>query len=271
MPKIDLTNCTFMIPIRLESNDRLRNIITLMCYILSNFDTNVIIKEVDSESIFSQYALPQIEEFLGCEPNINHIFEKSHDNLFHRMKCINEMIKLSNTDVVVNYDCDVLLPVSSYEKSVNLILSGADVVYPYGNGVFQTKVKSDDELVSRFLNNDFDLKILESKSFAEQSDFGFCQFFNRISYIEGGMENENFLAYGPEDKERYYRFVKLGYNVLRLDDRIYHLEHSRTSNSSPDNPNFISNWDLWKSIQNMTEFELKEYYKNQKYLNKYYG
>jgi len=271
MSKLNLTDCTFLIPIRLESNDRLRNIITSMCYILSNFDTNVIIKEIDSESVFSNYALPQIKEFLGEEPNINHIFEKSEDDLFHRMKCINEMIDLSDTKVVVNYDCDVLLPVSSYVNSVNYLLSDADVVYPYGKGIYQVKVNADNKLVSEFLTNEFDFKILESKSFMEQSDFGFCQFFKKSSYVEGGMENENFLAYGPEDKERYYRFVKLGYNVLRLDNKIYHLEHSRSSNSSPNNPNFRSNWQLWNSIQTMSESELKKYYTSQDYLEKYNG
>jgi predicted glycosyltransferase involved in capsule biosynthesis len=272
MSKINLTDCTFLIPIRIESNDRLRNIITGLCYILANFDTNVIIKEIDSKSVFLEYALPQIKEFVGESLNVNHIFEESSDELFHRMKCLNEMISISKTKVVVNYDCDVLLPKNSYVDSVNTILeSKADVVYPYGKGIYQVKVNANNELVSDFLNNDFDFKILESKSFMEQSDFGFCQFFNRESYIKGGMENENFLAYGPEDKERHYRFVKLGYNVERLDNKIYHLEHSRTSNSSPNNPNFRNNWNLWNTLQKLSSSELEEYYKSQTYLKKYNG
>lgn len=271
MTKTDLSNCTFLIPIRIESDDRLRNIITSICYILGNFNTNIIIKEIDSESIFSNYALPQIKEFLDDDTSgLTHIFENSDDFTFHRMRCLNEMLTLANTKVVVNYDCDVLLPKESYTESVNLILnSEADVVYPYGKGVYQVKVLANDDIVSDFLNDDFDFKILERKSFQEQSDFGFCQFFNKQSYIDGGMENENFLAYGPEDKERHYRFEKMGYNVHRLNSKIYHLEHSRSHNSSPNNPNFKSNWDLWNFIQNMSIDELKDYYKTQNYLQKY--
>ena len=37
----------------------------------------------------------------------------------------------------------------------------ADVVYPYGDGEYQYRVMSDDDLVSEFLSNDFDLSILE--------------------------------------------------------------------------------------------------------------
>jgi hypothetical protein len=50
--KIDLKEATFIIPIRIESSDRLRNVITTTAFLLENFDTNIIIKEVDSESVF---------------------------------------------------------------------------------------------------------------------------------------------------------------------------------------------------------------------------
>jgi hypothetical protein len=48
---VDLSNATFIIPLRIESADRMRNIITLLCFLLGNFDTNVIVKEVDSEPV----------------------------------------------------------------------------------------------------------------------------------------------------------------------------------------------------------------------------
>ena len=39
-PSYDLTNCTFIIPLRIETADRMRNITTSLIYLLSNFDTN---------------------------------------------------------------------------------------------------------------------------------------------------------------------------------------------------------------------------------------
>ena len=41
---VDLSNATFIIPLRIESSDRMRNIVTLLCYLFENFDTNVIVK-----------------------------------------------------------------------------------------------------------------------------------------------------------------------------------------------------------------------------------
>ena len=52
--KINLSEATFIIPIRIESPDRLRNVITTTAFLVENFDTNIIIKEVDSEGIISK-------------------------------------------------------------------------------------------------------------------------------------------------------------------------------------------------------------------------
>ena len=76
---VDLSNATFIIPLRIESADRMRNIITLLCFLLENFDTKIIVKEVDSEPVFKENVLPQIKEFIGNDINLVHIFEKSDD------------------------------------------------------------------------------------------------------------------------------------------------------------------------------------------------
>lgn len=272
---VDLSNLTFIIPIRIESDDRLRNVITVLCFLLKNFNSKVILKEVDSSPVFEQYAFPQIKEFLEYDPvNLTHIFEQSNDPVFYRMKILNEMISISDTSIVVNYDCDVLLPVNTYKVCYDYILNDSyDVIYPYGSGNYQRQIFADDDLVSEFLNNNFDFSILEKKNNIYSSDFGHVQFFNRKSYIGGGMENENFRGSSPEDKERYYRFTTLGYKVGRIDDIIYHLEHSRGPNSWPNsiqgNPYMQENQNLWNDIQRMSKNELRKYYNTQKYLQKY--
>lgn len=267
MKKTDLSNATFIIPIRLESNDRLRNVITSLCYILYNFKTNVIVHEVDSESVFEETALPQIKEFLdGDTTGLNHVFEKSDSPAFHRQRVLNDMLMRSETKVVVNYDCDILLPRMSYKHAYDIINNGhADVIYPYGDGNWQKRIFADDEMVSNFLSNDFDFNILLKKSETYMSKYGFCQFFDRDIYIEGGMENENFVAYAPEDVERYHRFTILGYRVGRIPDWVYHLEHERTHNSWLNNPHMKDNNDEWERIKEMNVYELREYITNQEY------
>jgi hypothetical protein len=269
--KIDLKEATFIIPIRIESSDRLRNAITTTAFLLENFETNIIIKEVDRESVFQRDAFPILKDILDVDINVNHIFEQSDDSSFHRQRVLNEMIMESNTDIVVNYDCDALLPIDSYVKAYQSILSGeCDVVYPYGQGMYQYQVKATDEIVSQFLQT-YDFDILEKNSNQYTSDFGWVQFFNRQVYIEGGMENENFIAYAPEDKERFYRFTTLEYNVGRIDNYVYHLEHARGHNSWLNNPHMQNNNNIWEEIQKMNQNELKKYYSDQEYLKKYNG
>ena len=271
---IDLKNCTFIIPIRIESEDRMRNVVTVLAYLLKNFDTKVILKEVDVESVFEDQVLPQIVDFLGDNiNNLTHVFEKSDDPVFYRMKILNEMIDMADTKVIANYDCDVLFKKETYVESVKMIMDGFDLVYPYGFGNYQKQVFIDDDGVSEFINEDFDFEVLDKKSRMYDAQYGHVQFVNRKSYILAGMENENFRGSSPEDKERFYRFDKMGYSVGRIDDIVYHLEHSRGSNSWPNsvqgNPYMKQNFDEWEKIQKMSENQLRSYYSNQEYLKKY--
>ncbi len=271
--KKDLSKATFIIPLRIESDDRLRNVITSVCYLLSVFDTNIIIHEVDRESVFDRDALPQIREFLNGEfKNIKHVFERSDDPSFHRQRVLNDMIMSTNTEVVVNYDCDILLPVESYVEAYESIISGkVDIVYPYGDGNYQYQVFADDELVTNFLTQDFDLTYLERKSKVYDAKYGFCQFFSKKSYVEGGLENENFVAYAPEDVERFYRFKTLGYNILRIPNHVYHLEHSRSPNSWFNNPYMNQNNEEWERVQRMDKDTLKNYIESQDYYRRRIG
>ncbi len=271
---INLKSCTFIIPVRIESEDRMRNVITVLCYLLENFDTKVILKEVDTESVFEKEVLPQIKDYLGdAINNLTHVFEKSDDPVFYRMKIINEMLHMDDTPVIANYDGDVLFKPETYIKAVEMIDDGYDMVYPYGFGEYQKQVFIDDDGVSEFLSNDFDFDILDKKSKMYDAQYGHVQFLNRKSYIDAGMENENFRGSSPEDKERYYRFEKLGYKVGRIDDQVYHLEHSRGRNSWPSsvqgNPYMRENFEVWEKVQAMNTQELWDYYSSQEYLKKY--
>jgi hypothetical protein len=264
--KHDLSRATFIIPIKIESDDRLRNVITSICFLLDNFETTVMVKEVDEQSRFVTEALPQIVQFCDNIDGLLHSFEHTTAPTFHRQRVLNDMIMEAKTEIVVNYDCDILLPVGSYLSAYNSILDNeSDVVYPYGDGEYQYRVMADDELVSEFLSNDFDFSILEKKSTKYDAKYGFCQFFNREVYIEGGMENENFVAYAPEDVERFYRFGTLGYSVGRLNGMVYHLEHERTPNSWFTNPHMAENNEEWDRVQKMNEETLRKYITSQDY------
>lgn len=259
---------SFIIPIRIESNDRLKNCITVVSYLLTTVPgAKVYIKEVDNESNFQQHALPVIKDSAPVD-NLYHIFQQSVPNsIFHRTKYINDLFIETDTQVVWHYDIDVLFPKTTYSRVYELLKSEQfDFVYPYGSGVFQNAVNYPVKLFDEFMKSDFDLGILKQNSFRLPCTVGFSQAFNRNPYIEFGMMNENFISWGCEDCEFYYRMVELGYKVGRVWDDVYHLEHSRTFNSHYNNPRFIENDKLWQWFRYQDRNAILKYYKNQDYL-----
>ena len=280
LAKFDLKKCTFIIPLRIDTDDRMRNIITTLCYLLRNFDTNVIIKEFDKESIFDTEVVPQLEQILTGEELrcIDHQFEQTDEYTFHRTRLLNDMLWQVKTPVTVNYDADILLPIDSYILAQNLIINGndtvegspkADLVYPYGYGDYQMQVTATDEEINNFISTNYSFKVFNNLR-QWDAKFGFVQFFNTEIYKKWGGENEGFIAYGYEDDERYHRFSQLG-EVGRVNDLIFHLEHKRTSNSWFKNPYIEDNKKLWERLRFFNKQQLIDYYENVDYIKTHNG
>ena len=183
-----MNNLTYIMPTRIESNDRLRNIVTSVSYLLTNFpEAKVLVKEVDKQSVFKQHALPAIENIVNtC--NLLHIFEQSDDDLFHKTRILNDLILEADTEVVASHDVDVVYPLSSHRAAYNAIIGGqCDVVYPYGCGVYQFQVNYPVEVFENFVQSKFDLQQIMPHCRTEASTIGWTQFYNRKKVIEGYM------------------------------------------------------------------------------------
>lgn len=253
----NLLDLTFIIPIYIDSEDRVNNINSTLGYINANFTTNVIVYELSNGDFldFGKYK----------NLNIRHVKEKFIGE-FHRTKYLNIMLSMVETPVVSNYDIDVVLPISSYIDSVNIIKSNRfDAVYPYGFGLFQKKVPLDFD--RSLFDKSFDLNLINQFT-VDGSAYGHCIFLNTDGYKKFGGENEEFISYGPEDYERFNRFSKFGM-VYRIEDFVYHFEHSRTEFSTMSNPHFAKNNEIFNNLKDMSGIELLHYYSNLGYLKKY--
>jgi hypothetical protein len=259
----NLNKTTFIIPVCIESEDRYNNAKSVLGFLNKNFKTNVIIHELTKDESKLDF-ISSLENL-----KINHIVEVSSLEYYHRTRQLNEMLNIVNTPVVVNYDIDVILPIDSYVESQKLIVDGtSDFVYPYGDGKYQREIllsfNRDD------FNVNFDLQSIDDKSLKTlRSKYGHCVFANTKKYIKCGGENENFIGYGPEDQERENRFINLKYNVSRVDDLVYHFEHSRTPFSNGDNKYYTPNHTLCDKLLLMDYKSLLEYYKTVEYKKKY--
>lgn len=260
-------NLTFIIPTKLESEDRVRNLSTVLINLLSKFDAKVRVWECDTLPKFETLVTPHLIKKFGKSPsNLHYTYEKQETDFFHKTRILNDLIQQSDTEIICNYDTDVLLPDSSVIKSYELIISNqSDAVYPYGCGVYQKSVTYLPETFDKFINSNLDINQLDSFSTVNNSTIGWCQFIRKKNYIDSFMMNENFEAWGPEDCELYYRLSFLGNRVGRINNYVYHLEHSRSNDSWFTNPMWKKNTDLWNWIRRQTKENLVEYYQKQDY------
>ena len=264
---VDLRDTTFMIPLRVETQDRMRNAITILTYLLRGFNTNVMVLENDSNPTFKENVLPVLEQSVPAFnlKNLNYMYEETEEYMFHRTRMLNDMTMKADTDIVVNYDTDILLPKNVYSQACQVIRDGtSSFVYPYGMGNYQFQVQASDEQVTNFINSNFNFLAFTSKR-QWDAKFGFVQFCDRKEYIRLGMEIEDFKAYGYEDDERFQRFSRLS-KVYRIEDMVWHLEHERTSNSWFNNPHIESNKKLYEKLIKLKPKELLKYCQTQQYM-----
>lgn len=260
MSKIDLTDVTFTIPIKIDSPDRSRNFIIGLQWILDNFDTNIIVFESDTEIRLNHKTHPahKIKSYY-------HYSAK-----FHRTRYLNEMAKITTTPIIVNQDVDVMFKPSQILKSVEKIRNNElDGVFPY-NGDFidmssetiqklrmgQVTFDSINRTTDRIIG--YDTRAELNKGSCGGASVGGCVIWDREKFIEGGMENENFISYGFEDNERVYRFETLGYKLGRVDGDLYHMSHSRGKDSFVNHDHYESNHNELKRVMKMDKDELKQ-------------
>ena len=258
--KIPFKDVTFIIPMKIDSKDRMDNFSIIYSYLAREFDTNIMVYECDSESKLASVI----------KDDVTFIFERNDSSTVHRTRYLNFMLNQVTTPVTVNYDTDVLLDPQSYVDARTAVLGQFDLVYPYGHGSFQHMIGSTgrDKLATGIPLSDLKDEDFVRKNYL--SAFGHCQFFKTEAYKKYGWENENFISYGPEDVERYNRFKKLSAGVAHLTDKlVYHIEHFRGLNSWFTNPYYAHNEQLWHTLQSMNDDQLKDYYSAINYTKKY--
>lgn len=222
--KIDLSDVTFLFPMRIDTIARLENLIEAIHFINAGIETNI---QVIEASAYNNRLLSQL-----LPKKIKHTFIKDYDTIFYRTKYINQLVENACTDIVAVWDGDVIVPVSQLEESVQLIrLGDADFVFPYVDRFLDTSA-----IVRELYIQKRDIGILKANEgkmtplyFPAPVGGGF--FANRNQYIESGIENLSFYGWGRQDGERVNRWQILNYRVKRIKGPIYHLSHGRGINS----------------------------------------
>lgn len=248
--KINLRDVTFTIPVYFDHQDRKKNLNLSVCLIQHYFDTNIIVMENRSRQF-------------GYMAEYTDYYETSHP-VFHRTKMLNDMAKEAKTDIIVNWDADVIITPLQILQAVQKIRNGADMVFPYDGRFARIPRNVWFQKIEHFL----DIGIIGDTQFNgmmpndNHNSVGGAVIWNRKRFLEAGGENENFISFGAEDQERVVRAEKLGYTIDRVPGCLYHMSHWVGVDSSTRNPYFIRNREEFEKVKGMSKEELQEYIKS---------
>ena len=124
---IDLSDCTFIITLKIDSLERERNIELILSYLTNFFVTTIVVTEADSTPKFNK----KIKKFQNSGVYYDFI-EIPEGSPFHRTHYLNEMLAGVVSPITINYDADIILPIDSYAQARDMIREQSyDLVYPF--------------------------------------------------------------------------------------------------------------------------------------------
>lgn len=218
----DMSDVTIVMPIRVDSDDRIANLKTIIRLYSTLENIHFIIWEADN---FQRIHIEKSER-------INYSFCRDNNPVFHHTYYRNEMIKQAKTSIVIVWDVDILVPEEQLYKAVNDIKNRHAILsYPYDGVCYSLSPDISDNFRDRL---DWSALLSEKEKFPTmfgQLTVGGIFVVDRKRFMRAGMENENFVGWGPEDIERLKRLAILNLPVSRITGSIYHLYHPRKLNS----------------------------------------
>lgn len=264
--RIDIKDTTIIIPVRIDSIVRLENLILVINHLKSNFDTNIKVIEACG------YNSGLISSLIG--EDVFYSFVEDKDPIFHRTKYINMAASEVATNIIGVWDADVIIEPKQIVESVEkLRYNEYDVAMPYDGTFLDTSL-----VIRSYYCKDKNIEYLKRnqskmKSMYSQPDnpcsVGGAFLILTEKYRASGFENEDFYGWGPEDIERYNRWLRLNYRIFRNSGCLFHLSHPRTENSGVNVSlaSFNKKREILSLMSDYTEKEFEKYVEKMKILD----
>ena len=248
-----LTDVTFVIPVRIDSPERARNLDLLINYIIRSFDSNILVMEADSQQ---RYFVKSD----NCR--IQYFFTEDRCPVFQHTWCLNLLYAKVKTPMIAGCDVDALAPPEQIIDTVEQVRKGNAVMgLAYDGRMLMTTV----ELVQLFQETcNFDvLKRSADKLSPMYGDLstGGAFIVDTEKYLQSGGENEFFLGWGCEDFERVKRIeILYPQPIYQAKGCLFHLWHPRGFNSwYADKQYEINGKKEYLKVCGMTKNELRSY------------
>ncbi|MCC8198736.1 MAG: hypothetical protein LIP06_09255 [Tannerellaceae bacterium] len=222
--KTDLSDITFILLVRIDSIERLENILLVTNYLMDNFHTHIYIYEAD------KYCNHILQKTL--KKKIRYQFVEDEDYILHKTKYYNQMANKVNTKFIAIWDADIIAEKKYILECVKRLRENkADMGIPYNGVCLNTSIpvrelfikKKKIKILYKYKER---MEILHHRSLV-----GGAVIMNKEKYIEAGLENELFYGWGDEDFNRFHQFRNRKFIIYRSKNILYHLSHPRNENS----------------------------------------
>ena len=258
----NLNKLSICLPFRYDSEDRVVNLKTVIAYFDKHFiNHEFLILEEELENV--QRVPKEIQE----RSDVNYQF-RSGAEFLHRTRMVNELAAKSQRDFVTVYDIDILVPPIAISETINQLEKKDQFVFPYSGAFIDVK-------------NDEKKKIIETlelpkvappttKLYAKWSNefhiihnqsVGGITAFRKDTYLKNGGYNRQMKSWGFNDSEVTIRFSKMGYIPIRINKPLYHLNHQRGIDSTPNHPRLNANQEILNKVRIMNKQMLEKYIK----------
>ena len=271
MKRYDFKDISFLIHVRIDVDDRLENLSTVLEYYHHNCNNIEFI--IVNDDIHPDNKLKPLHEQY---PNSKFLFQQN-DGVYHRTRAFNEASKHTDRPVVVAGDTDVIVHPEYLLRASNQLIQDETIgsIYPY-NGLFihvskDLKKKIQQTNCIEFLpehipdpSNRVPYYQTEHILVAHPHSLGGCIMYNHNNWKKFKGYNPGFVGWGREDDEIWHRVKTLGYKIERImDDRAvaWHLPHDNTVREK--HPYYERNGEIVQYVLSLTDKQsLENYIKN---------
>ena len=257
-----LSDVSFVLPVRIDSQERSRNLDLVLDFIMRHFDSQVMVLEADGKRRF----FPK-----NTGKQLQYHFVEDHSQVFYHTRYLNCLYRMVDTPIIALWDTDIIIPPHQVIETAERVRQGKTVMgLPYNGYAYQTT----EELVKKYQQSP-DLKIFEEvkcdlRPMYGKLSVGGAFLADAAKYKQAGGENENFTDWGPEDIERVKRIEILYHplTVYRAEGFLYHLCHPRNNSGYKSLQTKIRFQQELLKVCGMKQKELKRYVDSWKKNNK---
>lgn len=241
---------TFVIPVKIDTEERTRNLEINLEYIRKHMDVNVIVSEMDFDG-------PKAKE-LSIKHKCRHLYTNIKEGrLYNYNKALNIGARQVKTPLMAKVDVDCIITPEQWERTIFFLKRDkADMIYPF-DGTFYNIHRCQIDTFREHLDiNRIDWRELSCWS---RESVGGIQAYRLDSFYKYGMVNEAFEGWGFEDNFQKYIYNAQGARILRTQCPIWHLDHWR--NDGEFYGNNANNEALLNTMLTFTKEQYEQYLK----------